>query len=117
MKYIKSLLIVLSFLVTLTHCGDVWDLINSNSGNLSNNANATLVIGQSNFQTVSSATQAGGLNFPNGVYFDNTRLLIADSGSHRVLVYNSFPLNSGTNANVVVGQTGFTTNGSNANGT
>lgn len=43
--------------------------------------------------------------------------MIADSGSHRVLIYNFFPLNSGTNANVVVGQTGFTTNGSNANGT
>jgi len=50
------------------------------------------------------------LNTPRSAYYDGTRLFVADSLNHRVLIWNSFPTSSGQSANVVLGQPDFTSN-------
>lgn len=44
------------------------------------------------------------LNEPQGVYGDGTRLFVADSGNHRVLVWNTMPTNAGQPADFALGQ-------------
>jgi hypothetical protein len=69
---------------------------------------AVLVLGQTSFTT--SLPNAGGpatlgsLASPEGVYFDGTRLYVADTGNHRVLVWSSMPTQSGQPASFVLGQ-------------
>jgi sugar lactone lactonase YvrE len=74
---------------------------------------ADLVLGQSGF--VSSNTfppyapgcAANRMNLPRGVFVAASgRVYVADSGNHRVLVFNP-PLSSGMNASAVFGQAGF----------
>lgn len=77
-------------------------------------ASAARVLGQANF-TSRSINRGGALNLsgvdnPKGVWFDGTRLYVADSGNHRVLVWNSWPA-SGAAADYVIGQA----NGSSVN--
>jgi hypothetical protein len=71
---------------------------------------ASLVLGQSGF----TGTQANGggagastLQEPSGVYFDGIRLWVADTGNHRVLVWNALPKSNGQPADVVLGQASF----------
>ncbi|MBI1354299.1 MAG: hypothetical protein GC160_08130 [Acidobacteria bacterium] len=47
------------------------------------------------------------LNFPRAVISDGQRLFIADSGNDRILVYNEIPTESGTAADIVIGQPNF----------
>jgi hypothetical protein len=47
---------------------------------------------------------------PTGVWTDGTRLVVADSYNHRVLIWNTFPTRSGQPANAVLGQKDFTSN-------
>jgi DNA-binding beta-propeller fold protein YncE len=49
------------------------------------------------------------LNWCYGVAIDDGRLYVADTGNRRVLVWDSIPQASGTPANRVIGQPGFTT--------
>jgi hypothetical protein len=44
---------------------------------------------------------------PSGVYFDGTRLWVADTGNHRVLLWNKLPTSNGQPADVVLGQPSF----------
>jgi hypothetical protein len=44
---------------------------------------------------------------PRGVWTDGTRVVVADSGNHRVLIWHEFPDHDGAPADVVVGQAGF----------
>lgn len=55
------------------------------------------------------APTASTLSFPTAVWSDGTKLAVADTGNHRVLVWNTFPTASGQAANVVIGQSSFTT--------
>ncbi len=77
------------------------------------NMNARYVIGQADF--VSNSANRGGavaantLRDPVGLTVSNGKLYIADAGNNRVLVFNSLPTSNGGNADVVVGQAGFTT--------
>jgi sugar lactone lactonase YvrE len=48
------------------------------------------------------------LSSPSGVALDGTRILVADSGNHRVLVWNSIPDANGAPADRVLGQPDFT---------
>jgi len=76
------------------------------------------VIGQPNLTTYSSGLTAAKLNTPYGIRVTSSgKLIVADSGNNRVLVWNSVPTTNGVAANVVIGQTGFTvaTTGSAAN--
>ena len=67
-----------------------------------------VVLGQPNFETVSANTTAAGLDRPLGVTSNGNQIFVADSGNHRVMVWDSFPAVSGVPADRVVGQASFT---------
>ena len=48
---------------------------------------------------------------PRAVWFDDERLVVADSGNHRVLIWNPLPKEDGAPAQVVLGQPDFYTEG------
>ncbi|MBI4872372.1 MAG: hypothetical protein HY814_12490, partial [Candidatus Riflebacteria bacterium] len=54
---------------------------------------------------------ASSLNFPSGIATDGTRLFVADTNNHRVLVWSSFPTRNGQPADLVLGQSSFSSNG------
>jgi len=54
---------------------------------------------------------------PRGVWLDDEHLIVADTGNHRVLIWNNATtLQSHSNADVVLGQPDFTTEGAQAGG-
>ena len=68
---------------------------------------ADIVLGQSNPMTVTANT--GGvdsfrMNGPCGVAMSSTRLVVADTGNNRVLVWNTWPTSSGAGADLILGQ-------------
>jgi len=74
------------------------------------NATATLALGQPNLTTGSVNTggqSASTLATPFSVKLDSGRVFVADNGNHRVLIWNSIPTQSGDSADVVVGQLDF----------
>ncbi|GAA5042085.1 hypothetical protein GCM10011506_44780 [Marivirga lumbricoides] len=78
-----------------------------------NNASADVVIGQTNFTNGGAATSNTRLRAPwNTSIAPDGKLLIADDGNNRVLVYNSIPTYNGAAADVVIGQSNFGNNGS-----
>lgn len=86
----------------------LWNQIPTATGQAAN-----LVLGQSspsgntaNPGGVSAAT----LSSPAAVATDGTRLAAADTGNHRVLLYNTWPTASGQPADLILGQTTPTTN-------
>ncbi|MCS7027480.1 MAG: T9SS type A sorting domain-containing protein [Bacteroidia bacterium] len=89
-----------------------------NSIPTTNGANADLVIGQPDFNTTTPGTTASKTFLPLYCVVSNDgKLLITDRGNHRILVFNSVPTTNGAAADVVIGQTNFTTgtSGSGAN--
>lgn len=85
-----------------------------------NNASADVVVGQSSFSGV-SANQGGTVNantlsVPSSVACAGTKLIIGDAGNHRVLIFNTIPVANNTSADVVVGQSNFTSNSFNQGG-
>jgi hypothetical protein len=85
----------------------------------SSEAPADLVIGQRSLTTCAGndangdgtsdgAPTASTLFYPGGVWTDGTRLMVADTDNHRVLLWNTFPTTNGQPADVVLGQPGFT---------
>lgn len=48
---------------------------------------------------------------PRAVWTDGERVVVADSGNHRVLIWHSFPQSDGAEADVVLGQRDFTQEG------
>jgi DNA-binding beta-propeller fold protein YncE len=79
---------------------------------LSSAVDASLVLGQAGFDVGSlnrgGAPSAATLAAPEGVWSDGTRLFVADTGNHRVLVWNAFPTSNGQPADVILGQDGPT---------
>ncbi len=53
---------------------------------------------------------------PRGVWLDEERLIVCDSGNHRVLIWNSVPTDDQAPADVVLGQPGFESEGAAAHG-
>jgi hypothetical protein len=80
-----------------------------------NGAAASLVLGQANFAGGTAnrggAAAADTLDDPAGVWSDGTRLVVADVGNARVLIWNTFPTSNGQAADVVLGKPDFTTIG------
>lgn len=87
---------------------------------------ADIVIGQPRWDTclpnavnadgtpdANGAASAQTLNAPTSVWSDGVKLVVVDSGNHRVLVYD-FPTSSRPAASVVIGQSNFTGNLPNA---
>jgi hypothetical protein len=48
---------------------------------------------------------------PRGVWTDGTRIVACDTGNHRVLIWHSMPTEDGADADVVLGQADFTSEG------
>jgi hypothetical protein len=80
-----------------------------NSVPTSANTSANVVLGQANFTTNTSGISATKFNYPSGVFVgSNGKLYVSDFNNNRVLIWNSIPTVSNTPADVVVGQTDFT---------
>jgi hypothetical protein len=74
---------------------------------------ADVVIGQTSFTSNISGIAADKLNYPSGVIVTpDGKLIVSDMYNYRVLIYNSIPTTNGASADVVIGQTNFTTNSS-----
>ncbi len=68
-----------------------------------------VVVGQPDFKGNAPHTDQTGLRGPQGVWFFQGKLLIADTQNGRVLIYNSVPNANGARADVVLGQPDFNT--------
>jgi hypothetical protein len=90
-----------------------------NSLPTSNEPPADIVLGQTSFTrcvrndangdgTPDASPAASTLSLPSGVWTDGTRLVVADMGNHRVLIWNRFPTAHGQPADIVLGQPDFT---------
>jgi len=80
----------------------IWNSVPTVSG-----AAADIVLGQQDFVSRFDDDEADEMNRPASVWSDGYRVLVADSGNHRVLYWSLFPDESGVEADYVVGQTGF----------
>ncbi|NVN98316.1 MAG: hypothetical protein HXX17_03260 [Geobacteraceae bacterium] len=76
-------------------------------------APADIVVGQTGFGADSPATSQSRLNYPESILVVNGKLIVADSGNNRVLIWNSIPAASGAPADLVLGQGDFTHNAAN----
>jgi hypothetical protein len=66
---------------------------------------ADMVLGQPGFTSKGPGLSASGLNDPYRMWTDGTRLVVADRGNNRVLIWTSFPTANGQAADLVLGQT------------
>ncbi len=74
--------------------------------------NFDVLVGQTDLNSSTPGTSATQLFQPVAVASDGTRLLVAEWGNHRVLIYNQIPQGEGAAvADVVVGQPDFTSQG------
>lgn len=69
---------------------------------------ASLVIGQPDLDTSTSACTASKLTAPTAALVVGTKLVVADGENHRVLIWNTVPTANGTPADLVLGQVDFT---------
>jgi hypothetical protein len=76
-----------------------------------NGAAADVVLGQTDFTSNGSGTSASTLRNPTDVWSDGTRVIVSDAGNNRILIWNTFPTANGQPADVVVGQSTFTSGG------
>jgi len=78
---------------------------------ITNGENAVYVLGQSTFTTATAATTQAGMSTPRGVAYSSSgsRLFVADQVNSRVLVFDVTSITNGENAELVLGQSLFTT--------
>jgi hypothetical protein len=75
----------------------------------SNNALADVVVGQPDFKTGRSGLDNKSLRGPQGVWIQGTRLFVADTQNHRVMVWNTIPTSNNQAADYVLGEPNFNT--------
>jgi hypothetical protein len=75
-----------------------------NSLPASGSASADVAVGQVDLGSFATGCAANALDGPQGVTVAGTKLVIADTHNNRVLVWNTIPLASGTDADLVLGQ-------------
>ncbi|MCP5114550.1 MAG: hypothetical protein GY953_27290, partial [bacterium] len=83
----------------------IWNSIPNSHG-----VPADVVVGQPDFESggpLGFTPTAQSLKGPQGVWLQDGRLFIADSGNNRVLIYNSIPTGNHASADVVLGQKDF----------
>lgn len=68
---------------------------------------ADIVLGDS---ICNSGVTADKMDWPTGVWSDDTKLVVVDTNNSRVLIWNTFPTTNHAPANVVLGQTQMDTN-------
>jgi uncharacterized protein (TIGR03437 family) len=75
------------------------------------NQPADVVVGQVDFthNSTSNPPTATSLRGPQGVWISNGKLFVADTADNRILVFNSIPTKNGQAADLVIGQSNFTT--------
>lgn len=74
-----------------------------------NGVAADVVLGQAGRSAMlpnSGGVSGARMNGPKGVATDGTRVVVADSDNHRVLIWNTWPTGSGAPADLILGQTG-----------
>ncbi len=81
----------------------IWNSIPTTNG-----TDADVVVGQPDFTSNGEDASQTGLNQPEGLWSDGTRLVVADENNNRVLIWNTIPTTNGAPADVVVGQPDFT---------
>lgn len=103
--------------------GDAWNhrVLIWNEIPTADNTAADLVLGQADFTGTDANrgrpnADADGLNWPYGVHSDGERLLVADAGNRRVLVWDRPPRQNGQPADRVLGQHDFDAHDENAGG-
>ena len=94
----------------------IWTALPTQNGQAAN-----LVLGRAAFglglgDAVANPPTSASMKFPVGVWSNGTRLYVADSGNHRVMVWNTFPTASSTPCDFVLGQATFDANTANAGG-
>lgn len=72
-----------------------------------NNAQASLVLGQSNFTSTAPGSTQATLDGPVSLSSDGTRLAVADKNNSRVLLHTSLPASTGATPALVIGQPAF----------
>jgi uncharacterized protein (TIGR03437 family) len=72
---------------------------------------ASVVLGQPNFSNTDPTVTQSGMSLPTAVATDGQVLVVADTNNNRVLIWNSIPTANNAPADVVVGQTDFTSYG------
>lgn len=83
-----------------------------NSFPTSQQAASTFVLGQPNMTGIlanNGGISAQRMNGPKGVFSDGTRLYVADSSNHRILIWTTLPSSSSQAADLVLGQANFAT--------
>lgn len=79
---------------------------------------ASAVLGQPVFTTGAAATTATGLSKPSAVWvYNHAKIIVSDSANHRVLIWNTVTPTNGQAADIVLGQSGFTSGSANRGGT
>ena len=75
---------------------------------VSNGAPADLVLGEADFVTrdenAGRAPDAVGMRWPHGIAVDRNRLLVADAGNNRIMVWDKVPTKNGAPCSFVLGQ-------------
>jgi hypothetical protein len=89
----------------------IWNTIPTTHGQAAN-----VVVGQALMTSNAGGTSATILSNPYGVTAVSGKLIVADPVNNRVLIWNSIPTSNGQAANVVLGQTLFTTASANNGG-
>ncbi|PTL81227.1 NHL repeat-containing protein [Vitiosangium sp. GDMCC 1.1324] len=74
----------------------------------STGATPARVLGQPGFDTTAFGCARTSLAFPEDVFIGRGKLLVADSGNNRVLVWNTLPTTNGAPPDLVLGQRDFT---------
>jgi uncharacterized protein (TIGR03437 family) len=72
---------------------------------------ADVVLGQANFTATDPSLSQSGLALPTAVATDGQVLAVADTNNNRVLVWKSIPTSNNRPADVVIGQSDFTSLG------
>ena len=85
----------------------------------SNNVPADIVLGQTDFTSGEAnrgqnTASADSMHWPYGVHWHDGKLFVADSENRRVLIWNTLPDRNGQPADIVLGQTDFTSRDENA---
>ncbi|MFT4047593.1 MAG: hypothetical protein QM661_12985 [Solimonas sp.] len=74
-------------------------------------AGPDVVVGQGgDFTTYASGVTAQSFNAPTAAVISNNRLIVCDRGNNRVLIWNTIPTDGTEDADIVLGQSSFTTN-------
>ncbi len=80
-----------------------------NSQPVTTGAAADVVVGQANFTSSGAACSASGMTTPEFAFAVDGKLIVADGGNNRVLIWNTIPTTNGVAADIVLGQLDMTT--------